>query len=512
MSGPKSPPAVHSLFSTLHERAKELGCLYKVEEILSQFNQPLEEVFRRVIEAIPQGWQHPDRCQARIAYGDATTESPGFEDTLPVHCADIRVQEALVGRLCVSYKRPKPEGEGGPFLEGEVKLIGTIADRIGDFILQQRLTRMFRQIDDDRRAVRDGQAAWRVALDLLRTTDPNLFIRVSRKMINHLGRRGVGEARTLLHRLGESRQAGGVVGEANAPQERAGLERFIELSDETFRIAAANLSDEDIMGRIQKWIDEERSSSAVKAMENVYAPLTEVLESIRRYQRLIPEGLRLPRATSDSVRVALIRRFFTEQLEFINVAKKYIDLEDFFGLMERIIFPRGSHGKLGGKSAGLFLASRILRQARRRVPAIGEVQTPKTWYITSDAIIAFLHHNELDEVIEQKYKDIEEVRQEYPHLVQVFKNCSFPQEIVEGLSLALDDFGDVPLIVRSSSLLEDRPGSAFAGKYKSLFLANRGDKKQRLGALLDAVAEVYASIFSPDPIQYRAERGLLDYY
>ena len=78
--------------------------------------------------------------------------------------------------------------------------------------------------------------------------------------------------------------------------------------------------------------------------------------------------------------------------------------------------------------------------------------------------------------------------------------------------MALDDFGEVPLIVRSSSLLEDRLGTAFAGKYKSLFLANQGDKKERLEALLEAVAEVYASIFSPDPIQYRAERGLLDFH
>ncbi|MEN6311404.1 MAG: PEP/pyruvate-binding domain-containing protein [Acidobacteriota bacterium] len=189
-----------------------------------------------------------------------------------------------------------------------------------------------------------------------------------------------------------------------------------------------------------------------------------------------------------------------------------MDIEDFFGLMERIIFPTRSHGKLVGKSAGLFLASRILRQARRRVEGIGEIKTPKTWYITSDGIMAFLRHNDLDDVIEQKYKDIEEIRQEYPHLVQVFKNCSFPQEMVKGLSQALDDFGEVPLIVRSSSLLEDRLGTAFAGKYKSLFLANQGDRKERLDALLDAVAEVYCSIFSPDPIQYRAERGLLDFY
>ena len=61
-----------------------------------------------------------------------------------------------------------------------------------------------------------------------------------------------------------------------------------------------------------------------------------------------------------------------------------------------------------------------------------------------------------------------------------------------------------------SRRLEDRAGASFSGKYKSLFLANQGPKRDRLAALMDAIAEVYASIFGPDPIEYRAERGLLD--
>ena len=83
--------------------------------------------------------------------------------------------------------------------------------------------------------------------------------------------------------------------------------------------------------------------------------------------------------------------------------------------------------------------------------------------------------------------------------------------MVRELSQALDDFGERPLIVRSSTLLEDSFDAAFSGKYKSLFLANQGDKAERLEGLLDAIAEVYASLFSPDPIEYRTERGLLDY-
>jgi hypothetical protein len=55
-------------------------------------------------------------------------------------------------------------------------------------------------------------------------------------------------------------------------------------------------------------------------------------------------------------------------------------------------------------------------------------------------------------------------------------------------------------------------GTSFAGKYKSLFLANKGLKENRLIDLMDAIAEVYASTFGPDPVEYRAEHGLLDYH
>jgi pyruvate, water dikinase len=511
MNDRESSKSVTELFSTLHERAKELSCLYKVEEILSNFNLSLEEVFRRVIKVIPPGWQFPELCQARIIYGSEVYASPDFEETPHFQCADIRVHDTVQGRIFVSYRKPTAEADSGPFLKGEVKLIQTIAERLGHFILHQRLRQMFEEMSEERRNVAEAKESWRIALDLLRNTDQNLFLRISRQMINYLGWRGVTEARELIQRHGQGREGEGLFGEANWPQEKESLDRFFQLSEETFKIASANLTDEEILGRIQKWINEDRSSSAVKTLENVYASLSDVLNSMRRYKQLMPEGMRLPRSKADSVRVALIRRFFTEQLEYINIAKKYVDLEDFFDLSERIVFSSDSHGKLGGKSAGLFIASRVLKQATRRVKAIGTVKKPRTWYLTSDGLISFVQYNNLEEVIEQKYKDIEEIRQEYPHLVQVFKNCTFPPEIVKGLSVALDDFGEVPLIVRSSSLLEDRLGTAFAGKYKSLFLANQGDKKQRLEALLEAVAEVYASIFSPDPIQYRAERGLLDF-
>jgi len=292
------------------------------------------------------------------------------------------------------------------------------------------------------------------------------------------------------------------------PSERPSFNGFCALAQETFDLAAEHLPDEEILGRMQKWIDEDKSSFLVNAARDVHAPLSDVWDALRRFERLSRDGVRLGEAARKGVGVALIRRFFTEQLEYIKVAKEVLDIEDFFALRERVIAPAGSHGRLGGKSSGLFLALKALERAGT---APGWIGTPKTWYLASDGLQAFVRYNNMEDVYEQKYKSIDEVRRDYPHIVRMFKTSHFPPDVVNGLSMALDDMGDVPLVVRSSSLLEDRMGSAFSGKYKSLFIANQGTKAERLDELQDAITEVYASTFGPDPIEYRAERGLLDF-
>ena len=78
-------------------------------------------------------------------------------------------------------------------------------------------------------------------------------------------------------------------------------------------------------------------------------------------------------------------------------------------------------------------------------------------------------------------------------ILEVFKNAELPPGVVEQLGAMLEKVGHHPLIVRSSSLLEDRFGAAFSGKYRSVFLTNQGDRQTRLTELLGAITEVYAS-------------------
>ena len=498
-----------SMLHALQERAKELNCLYRVGEILNQQDRSLEEVFRGIIDVLPPGWQHPQVCQARIIYEDLVVQPPDFQATPWVQKADIVVQGETVGAVEVFYREPMPRSDEGPFLKEERKLIETIAERIVAAITQRRLKAAF-QGWEAVTAEPSDKGQWRVVLEFLRDTDPALLKRISRKLINHLSWSGVQEARDLLQRAAVTL---GVEGRLQADENRPlhhSVAAKTDITAEAFRIAGKHLNESEILILVSTWIKEDKSSFLVRALEDQDTPLKEIADDLERFQHTGVAEEELSVSTQKGLRVSLIRRFFSENLDFINVAKQYLEIEDFYELLPKIIFAPRCHGKLGGKSAGLFLAKKIIDTAPEASELVRQIKVPRTWYITSDWILDFVHHNDLEGVLNRKYLEIDQVRQEYPHLVSLFKSSSFPSELAKGFSLALDDLGDVPLIVRSSSLLEDRTGSAFSGKYKSLFLANRGTKEERMAALMDAIAEVYASIFGPDPTEYRAERGLLD--
>ena len=497
----------------LQERAKELNCLYAIEELLNKPDADIDEVCQGIIRAIPPGWQYPERCMVRIIVEDRTYTSPDFRETPWAQSADIAVEGQKVGSISVYYAREMPRADDGPFLNEETKLLDTIVDRLGHFVVYNRMKQVFHEYQTARKNLSEHKVdEWRIALNLLRRTDHDLFLNVSRRMLNFLRWSGMKEAEQFLQKsaIDSRSKDDGLIANDNRPYQKNVLVLSDGLSDEIFEMAAKHLTSEQMLSSIQRWIREERLGFLAQLV-NQNLPLARVMDAVRRYHHISPEGIGLPPATKRGVQVSLIRRFLSDQPQFINNAIGFIEIGDFYDILDRILYSPESQGKLGGKSAGLFLAEQVIRKSKKEAASLGDIKIPKTWYITSDGLLSFLTFSNLNEVVEQKYKDINQVRLEYPHIIQTFKNSNFPTEIVQGLSMVLDDFEQSPLIVRSSSLLEDRSGSSFSGKYKSLFLANQGSKQERLEALTDAIAEVYASVFGPDPISYRAERGLLDF-
>lgn len=227
------------------------------------------------------------------------------------------------------------------------------------------------------------------------------------------------------------------------------------------------------------------------------------------YESLPPEELESVKHHLEEIKVVLIKGMISDQLRFIAVAKNMFSMAD----LRRIYRRRIGGGKIGGKSAGMTLAWKILRQPPPSVEAdLSElVEIPDSFFIGSEVIYDFRLMNNLEWVMNQKYKSLEEIRAEYPAIEEAHLRGEFPSDVVEQLEIVLRRMGDDPIIVRSSSLLEDNFGFAFAGKYQSYFCPNQGTPEENLVDLMNAIKRVYASSINPDAILYRQHHGLLDY-
>ncbi len=210
----------------------------------------------------------------------------------------------------------------------------------------------------------------------------------------------------------------------------------------------------------------------------------------------------------EEIKVVLIKRLISDQLPYIGIAKQIFTISDLRYIYSRRI----GGGKVGGKSAGVMLASRILqRELGAYSDSHSSVVAPESYFIGTEVIYEFRLMNSLDHFMNQKYRPVNEIQDEYPHIVEAHLAGKFPREIVAQLRAVLENMGDRPVIVRSSSLLEDNFGYAFAGKYNSYFCPNQGSTDENLSQLLDAVRLVYASTLNPDAILYRQQHGLIDY-
>ena len=187
----------------------------------------------------------------------------------------------------------------------------------------------------------------------------------------------------------------------------------------------------------------------------------------------------------------------------LALAEKYFTLSDVLDIGRRIV----GTGLIGGKSVGMLLARAILEQTR---PRWSELLEPHdSFFIGSDVFYTFLVTNGLWWV-RQGQRDADNFMAGAEAARRGILVGAFPEHIENQFASMLDYFGQSPIIVRSSSLLEDNFGNAFAGKYDSVFCVNQGPRHKRLEDFLAAVRTVYASTMSEDALAYRARRGMLD--
>jgi hypothetical protein len=235
-------------------------------------------------------------------------------------------------------------------------------------------------------------------------------------------------------------------------------------------------------------------------------PESRLLEHASTIENTPPEERKALEHHLTELKVTLIRRLISDQLNYINIAKRWFTIADLADIFRHRI----GFGTIGGKSAGMLLAARILNEiAEPNLKAC--VHIPESYFLGSDLMYVFMVMNGLMHWNDQKYKSEDQIRADYPQVYEEIQAGEFPPEVLTELKVILNKIGPHPIIVRSSSQLEDNFGTSFAGKYDSHFCPNQGTPEENLKALTNAIARTYASTFKPDALLYRRSRGLQDY-
>ncbi|NLF32827.1 MAG: pyruvate, phosphate dikinase [Planctomycetes bacterium] len=200
---------------------------------------------------------------------------------------------------------------------------------------------------------------------------------------------------------------------------------------------------------------------------------------------------------------SLLRMCVSRDEQMIRLARRYFTLEDIVEIGKRMV----GTGLIGGKSVGMLLARAILRAADGRWGRL--LEPHDSFFIGSDVFYTYLVRNGIW-ALRERARDADRYLEGSERARQRMLIGTFPESVNQQFEDMLDYFGQSPVIVRSSSLLEDNFGNAFAGKYESVFCANQGSRHQRLEDFLAAVRTIYASTMSEKALTYRAQRGLLD--
>ena len=239
------------------------------------------------------------------------------------------------------------------------------------------------------------------------------------------------------------------------------------------------------------------------------APWDMLFAQAEEYESYPPEKRAKVQHHLTEIIVVLMKGMISDQLAFVNLAKEHFTIADLKEIRRRRI----GRGKIGGKAAGLMLAWKILQQENpdTQFDVRPHLAIPDSYFIGADVFYDFLSDNNLYDVMNQKYMTREEFDVGYERIQELYAKAQFPDEVIHRLSELLEEVGDSPLIVRSSSLLEDSFGTSFAGKYDSVFCPNQSAPEDNLRAVLDAIRHVYACVVRPEVLVYRQTKGLIDY-
>ena len=127
-----SEAELYKVNNNLHERIKDLDCLYGFSKLDKGRYVSLEQIFCGLVNLIPPAWEYSEIAAARIIFGDNQFKTDNFRETAWTQSADIKLHGQKAGTLEVCYLEDKPIIDEGPFSKEDRKLLNTLAKRLGE--------------------------------------------------------------------------------------------------------------------------------------------------------------------------------------------------------------------------------------------------------------------------------------------------------------------------------------------------------------------------------------------
>lgn len=123
-------PELEKTEEDLHERVKELNCLYQLSRLTQQDNISQVQVLQQVVNLIQPAWHYPEITCARLIYDGKDYRTANFRISPWSQTAEIFINDQPKGALEVYYLEERPEADEGPFAKEERNLLDAIAAQL----------------------------------------------------------------------------------------------------------------------------------------------------------------------------------------------------------------------------------------------------------------------------------------------------------------------------------------------------------------------------------------------
>lgn len=288
--------------------------------------------------------------------------------------------------------------------------------------------------------------AHKIGASFLQKNSPRLLHQLRDFMLNHFG---FGD---FVFQMPDGREV------AKAKNLFELLEKLEIIPEESLRFhAEGNHFSKWLKARTEFWLAHQLRPKKVTEFESIEALRKHLIFSIKNYIELRQRGV------------------------ITDFSKENFDPKNSFA--------RIGGGSLGGKARGLGFINSLINNYNIRDKFEGvEISVPSAVVIATDVFDQFLAENNLESFAINAMDDLEITR-------RFTENTVFPNEIRNKLKELLTIM-NMPLAVRSSSLLEDSQFQPFAGVYQTYMIPNSNpDIDLRLEELLHTIKSVYASTF-----------------